>query len=60
MTDAERATLESWLKSDDEVARRHAVWRLSVTDAELEDAERAAKLIAENPPQAGERPCCNG
>jgi hypothetical protein len=65
MTPELRATLESWLASPDPVLRRAARWRLSVTDAELADAARAARLIAEFPPGAqpapGDRqPCCNG
>jgi hypothetical protein len=64
MTPELRAELERWLLSPDPVERRHAEWRLSVTDQQLADAARAARLIAESPPGAGSapgdpRPCCH-
>ncbi len=39
------ATLRKWQASDDPVQRRHAEWRLSVTDQQLADAARAARLV---------------
>ena len=61
------ATLRKWLASDDPVERAHARWRLGRQDAlaagraESEaDAERAAALIAEFPPERNlgvGRPC---
>lgn len=60
MTPELRAMLEQWLESGTETQRRHAQWRLSITDAELSDMERAEKILAENPPAPTDRRCCNG
>ncbi len=45
MTPALRTMLGQWLESGTDTQRRHAEWRLSVTDQQLADAARAAPLV---------------
>ena len=59
------ATLRKWQASDDPVQRAHAQWRLSQPDTLKDplpepDHIRAARLIAEHPPDPTDRRCCNG
>lgn len=63
MTNELRTTLEAWLLSDDPIQRRHAEFRLALTSEQVQpetDADRAARLIAENPPQSTDKRCCGG
>jgi len=48
------ATLQRWQASDDPIKRAHAQWRLvqpDQVDPAESDTVRAARLIAENPPE---------
>lgn len=64
MTPDMRAILDEWLRSGDPDKVRHAEWRLSLPDDYTPppetDAERAARLIMENPEVPGDvrRGCC--
>jgi len=71
MTAETYAMLLEWLASEEELHRRHAVQRLAMPDAQEIDPAivippiepdhiRAARLIAEHPPDPTDRRCCNG
>jgi len=64
MSPEQRLFLAGWLESGTDIQQRHAAWRLSLPDVPdplpEPDHIRAARLIAEYPPQPTDRRCCNG
>ena len=64
MNEEQRAYLQGWRATGTDIQKRHASWRLSLPDVPdplpEPDHIRAARLIAEHPPDPTDRRCCNG